>query len=195
MSILSPPRLRSALFALFAEILLHLPKQGHSPQPFSTSIPGADDFDRLYRSTTIVAMEAIGLAVGIAGLAGLFSTCLDLIDKANSYRDYGPESRSVAAQFEADKLLFRRWAQSVGIEEGNSKKNHHSALDNPATALVVLKILSSIQETFNKTKSALLNMQHVSTADPSSKGFIDYTQGLSQNVESKASTSKRYKIG
>ncbi|OBT53419.1 hypothetical protein VE04_07004 [Pseudogymnoascus sp. 24MN13] len=139
-------------------------------------------------------MEAIGLAVGIAGLAGLFSTCLDLIDKANSYRDYGPESRSVVAQFEADKLLFRRWAQSVGIEEGNLKNNNHSALDNPATALVVLKILSSIQETFNKTESALLNMQHVSTADPSSKSF-DYTQGSSQTVESKVSTSKRHKIG
>lgn len=139
-------------------------------------------------------MEAVGLAIGIAGLAGLFSTCLDLIDKANSYRDYGPESRSVVAQFEADKLLFRRWAKSVGIEEGNPKDNHHSALDNPATALVVVKILSSIQETFNETESALLNMQHVSTADPSSKGF-DYTQGLSQNVKSKVSTSKRHKIG
>ncbi|OBT38868.1 hypothetical protein VE00_10435 [Pseudogymnoascus sp. WSF 3629] len=107
--------------------------------------------------------------------------------------DYGPESRSVVAQFEADKLLFKRWAQSVGIEEGNPKNNHHSALDNPATALAVVKILSSIQETFNKTESALLNMQHVSTADPSSKGFIDYTQGLSQ--KSKVSTSKRHKIG
>ncbi|OBT89209.1 hypothetical protein VE02_04301 [Pseudogymnoascus sp. 03VT05] len=28
----------------------------------------------------------------------------------DSHRDYGPESRSVVAQFKADKLLFRRWA-------------------------------------------------------------------------------------
>ncbi|KAL5349551.1 hypothetical protein ACLOAV_005846 [Pseudogymnoascus australis] len=85
-------------------------------------------------------MEAVGLVIGIAGLAGLFNTCLDLVDKANSYKDYGHESRSIVAQFEADKLLFRRWAQNVGIEEGNPKGNHHSALDNPATALVIVKI-------------------------------------------------------
>ncbi|KFY82736.1 hypothetical protein V500_10357, partial [Pseudogymnoascus sp. VKM F-4518 (FW-2643)] len=141
-----------------------------------------------------LAMKAAGLAIGIAGLAGLFSACLDLIDKASFYRDYGPESRSVVAQFEADKLLFRRWAQSVGIEEGKLRDNHHSALDNPATALVVGKILSSIQETFSKTESALLNLQ-LPTVDPSSKGFIDCTQRLSRNVESKIQTSKRHKIG
>ncbi|KFZ15362.1 hypothetical protein V502_05642, partial [Pseudogymnoascus sp. VKM F-4520 (FW-2644)] len=139
-------------------------------------------------------MEAAGLAIGIAGLAGLFSACLDLIDRASSYRDYGPESRSVVAQFEADKLLFKRWAQSVGVEEYKPRDNHHSALDNPATALVVGKILASIQEIFSKTESALSNSQ-LSAVDPSSNGFIDYTQGLGQNVKSKASMSKRHKIG
>ena len=52
-------------------------------------------------------MEPISFTVGIVGLAGLFSVCLDVIDKVDSYKDYGVESRSILAQFDADKHLCR----------------------------------------------------------------------------------------
>src|SRR5277367_1689982 len=100
-------------------------------------------------------MEAIGLAVGVAGLAGLFSTCLDVVDKVDSYRDYGFESRSIVAQFEADKLLFQKWAQSVGIDKGKLKDTHHRDLDNPETVSMVERILSSIQEIFSRTEGTI----------------------------------------
>jgi hypothetical protein len=53
-------------------------------------------------------MEPIGFTVGIVGLAGLFSVCLDVIDKVDSYKDYRVESRSIIAQFDADKHLFTK---------------------------------------------------------------------------------------
>lgn len=37
-------------------------------------------------------MEPVGLAVGVLGLAGLFSTCLEAVDKVQSYRSFGVDS-------------------------------------------------------------------------------------------------------
>lgn len=84
------------------------------------------------------AMDPFSLAAGIsgfAGLAGLFSTCLGVIERVDSYKDFGAESRSIIAQFEADKYLFAKWAQDVGIDKDNLKNNYH--LDNPETILIL----------------------------------------------------------
>jgi hypothetical protein len=55
-------------------------------------------------------MEPISFTVGIVGLAGLFSVCLDVIDKVDSYKDFGVDSRAIIAQFDADRYLFTKWA-------------------------------------------------------------------------------------
>src|SRR5437762_8290269 len=64
----------------------------------------------------IGAMEPGGLAVSIVGLAGLFSLCLDVIEKVEKYKDFGTDSRTLIAQFEADKLRFKRWGEKVGFK-------------------------------------------------------------------------------
>jgi hypothetical protein len=141
-------------------------------------------------------MEPIGFAVGIAGLAGLFSVCLDVIDKVDSYKDFGVESRSIIAQFEADKHLFTKWAQDVGIDKDKIKNNHHSHLDNPKTNLIVRKILSSIQEIFIKTERTVSNLQPAVEVGPTSSPdgilFLN-TRKKSQNPG--GDISKRGRIG
>jgi Prion-inhibition and propagation len=91
-------------------------------------------------------MEPVGLAVGIAGLAGLFSVCLDVVEKVDSYKNFGVEFRSVIAQFDGHKLRFRKWGKGVGIEKDILADKHHKDLDDPQTFASVEKILSSIQE-------------------------------------------------
>jgi hypothetical protein len=141
-------------------------------------------------------MEAIGLAAGIAGLAGLFSTCLDIIDKVDSYRDYGFESRSIVAQFEADKIIFQKWAQSVGIDKGKSKDTHHKDLDNSEIALMVERILSSIQEIFSKTDGTISSLHSVSVAGPkSSQESAPFSHGSAQNQKFQVPMSRRHRIG
>ncbi|RYP81670.1 hypothetical protein DL769_001902 [Monosporascus sp. CRB-8-3] len=103
-------------------------------------------------------MEPVGLAVGITGLAGLFSVCLDVIDKVDSYRDYGVDSRSITAQFEAEKHLFKIWARDVGFENRNLKDNHHERLDSPDTRAIVEKLLASINEIFSQSESHVSNL-------------------------------------
>ena len=91
-------------------------------------------------------MEAAGLVIGVAGLAGLFSAGLDIVDKVDSYRDFGIESRALIAQFNADKVRYRQWGPRVGIVASTQQEHHHKALDDPAVKSVVVQILKSIKE-------------------------------------------------
>jgi hypothetical protein len=136
-------------------------------------------------------MDPLSLTFGVAGivgLSGLFSTCLDVIDRVESYKDFGIESRSISSQFEADKLLFRRWAKEVGISDRGLKDDHHEDLDNREIALIVEKLLISIQEIFSVTESTFQNLNLSFDADPPlSRGGPQYTKI--------PPASKRSKIG
>lgn len=90
-------------------------------------------------------MEIAGLGIGIVSLAGLFSTCLDVIDRIDSYRDYATDSSAILAKLDADKLLFQQWGVAVGMDNGVLKDQHHRNLDDPVTLAAVQKILLSIR--------------------------------------------------
>lgn len=129
-------------------------------------------------------------------LIGLFSTCLDVINKVDSYKDFGFEFRSIIAQFDADKLLFQKWGQNVGIDKDKLKDYHHKDLDNPETALIVEKILSNIQEIFSGTESTLPNLQPMAEAGlRSSLDEAPFPRGRAEHQRFQASTSKRSRIG
>ncbi|CAH0034152.1 unnamed protein product [Clonostachys rhizophaga] len=78
-------------------------------------------------------MEPAGVAIGVVGLAGLFNTCLDVVARVDAYRDFGFDSRSLAAQFEADKVRFERWGRAVGLEQGKLSTNYHPGLAEQST--------------------------------------------------------------
>ncbi|KAJ5761766.1 uncharacterized protein N7511_005148 [Penicillium nucicola] len=91
-------------------------------------------------------MEPVGLAVGILGLAGLFNTCLDVLEKFDSWRDFGSESRSLAAQFKVHKLRLEKWGQAVGFEQRDLSDGHDKLLDDPRTLSIVEELLSAIRD-------------------------------------------------
>ncbi|KAJ5569704.1 amidase signature domain-containing protein [Penicillium hispanicum] len=91
------------------------------------------------------AMDPVSLGVGVLGLAGLFSTCLDVVERFDSWKDSKIESRALAAQFEAQKLRFQRWGASVGLRDKNSLDEHNRRLDE-RTIGVVQQILSAIRD-------------------------------------------------
>lgn len=61
-------------------------------------------------------MEPVGIGVGVVGLFGLFNTCLDVVNKYDSWKDFGSESHCLTAQFEAQKLGPQIWGEAVGVE-------------------------------------------------------------------------------
>ncbi|KAJ5332998.1 ankyrin-2 [Penicillium brevicompactum] len=91
-------------------------------------------------------MEAVGLAVGVIGLAGLFSSCLDVLERFDSWKDFNNDSRALALRFEADKLRFENWGQTVGIGQNDSSDYHHESLNDPRTLETVEGLLSVIRE-------------------------------------------------
>ncbi|KAK1838213.1 hypothetical protein CCHR01_19161, partial [Colletotrichum chrysophilum] len=90
-------------------------------------------------------MEPVGLAVGIAGLAGLFSTCLEVVEKVDSYKNFKHDSHSLNVQFQAEKRRFEQWGSAVGINKCALSGAHHPALDDPQTLSTAKELLSLIQ--------------------------------------------------
>ena len=117
-------------------------------------------------------MEPIGLAVGFVGLAGLFSTCLDVIDKIEAFKDFGADSQALFTQYEAFRLMFTQWGRQVGIRNGELQTNHHSALDDEETATVVKKILLSIQAVFDKTETTFPELRSPHGASTQNKSLL-----------------------
>ena len=90
-------------------------------------------------------MDPVSFAVGIIGLAGLFSTCLDAVERFDAWKDFGTDYRSVAAQFKAQKLRLEKWGQAVGLQEDTLLEKHNKFLDDPQTKSIVGELLSAIK--------------------------------------------------
>ena len=107
-------------------------------------------------------MEFAGLAVGVAGLAGLLGACIDAVDRIDTYRKFGYESRYITARFAADKFLLHKWAEAVGITNGRLQDVHHCDLDRDEVVTAIARTLSSIREIFTATNSFSSNLQGLS---------------------------------
>ena len=141
-------------------------------------------------------MDPISFTVGILGLTGLFSVCLDVIGRVDSYKDFGVDARAIIAQFEADKHLFTKWAQDVGISKDKPKTDHHKHLDDPETHLIVQKVLLVIQEIFSKTEGTMSNLQPAVGAGPTSfPDGIQYLNIRRSSQKSQGAFSQSSRIG
>ena len=104
-------------------------------------------------------MEIAGFAVSVAGLAGLLGACIDAIDRVDTYRKFGFESRYITTQFADDKLRLHKWAENVGITNGRLQVVHHRDLDRGEVATAIVRTLVSIDEIFSETNSSSSNLQ------------------------------------
>lgn len=141
-------------------------------------------------------MEIAGLAVGVVGLAGLFSVCQDAIEQINTYKNIGPEYRSSEARFKLSKQIFQSWADDVGISGIKMRESHHPKLDDPAVASVVKQALLSIYEIFHVTRNTSLAPRlELSDSNPLSpaSGF-EALPNKSRHKSSLQVLSKRDKI-
>ncbi|CAI7565786.1 unnamed protein product [Penicillium glandicola] len=91
-------------------------------------------------------MDPISFAVGIIGLAGLFNTCLDAVERFDSWKDYDSEFRSLVAQFKAQKLRLIKWGLDVGLEDNELSYEHNALLDDPKIESTVKELLLAIDD-------------------------------------------------
>lgn len=94
-------------------------------------------------------MEPLGLAVGIAGLYRMF---IDISDGVKNYRDFGTESSTTIARFDASNLRLQNWAKAVGIGDCELTESHDVRLDDPRTEPVVRNLLYWSCKLFQKVE-------------------------------------------
>ncbi|GKT50512.1 vegetative incompatibility protein HET-E-1 [Colletotrichum spaethianum] len=122
-------------------------------------------------------MEPVGLAVGVVGLAGLFSSCLEAVEKFDSYKNFGRDSRSLATLFDADKHRFEQWCRAVGIEKGKLSDTHHPALDDAKNMAIIHKLFASIRDFCSGEDDALNQQPTPADSKISKDGFLSTRQG------------------
>ena len=112
-------------------------------------------------------MEPVGLAVGLVGLAGLFSTCLDAVDRFDSWRNFADDSRLLQTLVEGQKLRLKRWGHAVGFDHGVVSEKHHSALDDPKMLAGIRGNLLEIRNICSNVDATLPNnLENHSPAQP-----------------------------
>ncbi|KAH8656462.1 prion-inhibition and propagation-domain-containing protein [Ilyonectria robusta] len=89
-------------------------------------------------------MEAVGLTVGVVGLAGLFSSCLEAVDKVQTYRSFGSDSHVLDTRFKAAKVRFEKWGRRVGFGETMRSEDHHPTLADRDISAAVQDIFQII---------------------------------------------------
>ncbi|KAF3074397.1 Ankyrin-1 [Trichoderma lentiforme] len=111
-------------------------------------------------------MDPVGLAVGVIGLAGLFSTCLDLVKRVDSYKHFKKDEQILATQFAAYRLRFERWGKTLGLDQtalsgnqtalsGNQtalSEDQHVALADSQTLETVRRLIEIIREILSDQK-------------------------------------------
>lgn len=116
-------------------------------------------------------MEPAGLAVGLVGLAGLFSSCLEVVDRFDSWKNFGSDSQSLGSRFRAEKLRLEKWGETVGFERGTLSRDHHEALDDARIISKVREHLLIIEDICSNTNDASLLVAGTD-AEPAKHGLL-----------------------
>ena len=98
--------------------------------------------------------EAAGLVFGVAGLAGLFSSCIQVFDMLQMANTMDFDLRILHQRLENQKLRFANWGQSLGLDgslEGESAL--HGATFNELTGVSIMRNMEILRETFQNARS------------------------------------------
>ena len=92
-------------------------------------------------------MDPASLTLSVVGLASLFSTCLEALDKVQSYSSFSTDSHVLNTRFKATRARFEQWGRGVSIKHGQLLDHHHPALDDEDTSPEVWDLLAIIIKT------------------------------------------------
>ena len=98
-------------------------------------------------------MEPVGLGVGIAGLAGVFTACVDCFEYVQLGRQFGTDYGKCVLRLDAAKLRISRWGLTVGLGSEPYTKPQIPVSDKDTK--IVQDLLEQIFETFEDTEKVL----------------------------------------
>lgn len=62
-------------------------------------------------------MEPLGLAVGFVGVAGLYSSVVEVAKQIDTYKKQKEQSNVLDVQFNAIRVRLEHWGRAVGIDQ------------------------------------------------------------------------------
>ena len=113
---------------------------------------------RSYNKAPIV-MESTGVALGIAGLAGLFTTCLQLFDLVLTAKSHGSACQTLLCKLEVEQVFLLEWGEAVGIfnsqasDRGRRDEAYNKRLGDILIRRTVFNILSRLKTTLEDTNN------------------------------------------
>lgn len=87
-------------------------------------------------------MEAVGLAISIISLAGIFKDCIDLFSMISTAKSMEKDFTILSVKLDIEKTLLLQWAEHVRLVH----EDYDRRLDNPRTKRTVARILESIKD-------------------------------------------------
>ncbi|KAI6756914.1 hypothetical protein HG530_011512 [Fusarium avenaceum] len=99
-------------------------------------------------------MEPAGFVVGLSGVVGLFTSCLEIVQRYDTYKTATRDKRSLDVQLDGAIYRLKHWGNSVGIKGEKLSDNHHPAFRNPETIGLVNAILRNIGEILDLSDDA-----------------------------------------
>lgn len=106
-------------------------------------------------------METAGLVVGVAGIAGVFSACIDLLSRAQKFKTFKDDAKILAVRLAGARVRFEQWGVKVGIRihpddvPDEQSQVLHPALRDRQILNVVKEYFKIIEELFPSEASAL----------------------------------------
>lgn len=86
-------------------------------------------------------MEAVGLAISIFSLAGIFKDCIDLFSMISTANSMGKDFTILSVKLDIERTLLLQWAEQVRLIHDDYDRR----LDNPDTKRTITRILQSIK--------------------------------------------------
>lgn len=146
-------------------------------------------------------METIGFTVGLVGLAGLYSCCLQAIEQINIGASLGKDSQKFASMLQVELYLLEQWGAKAGMTaDGNVQASGHEypILRTDRGRLLIFGILANIERTLsdkdNLSKKYGLDSAHKSppTTNHTLAGTIENIQQAGTKIQEQTSFSKKF---
>ena len=116
-------------------------------------------------------MEPLGLGVGIAGLAGAFTACIDCFEYVQLGRQFGQDYGKCILKLDAARLRISRWGVAMGLGPEPHARPEISASDEE----LAQSLLEQIQQSFEDAERISERFKkHTSTRNPDSDDLLVY---------------------